>query len=80
MEISSNSAIIDLQNPHEEYITDEASGLPVANQRYTDWQSGYCAGVLRLAQKITNRTPVQKVAVHLLRPGRPQTKRRITNE
>lgn len=31
-------------NPHPEFITDEASGIEVRNQRHKDWQEGYEAG------------------------------------
>lgn len=60
METLTNSATMDLQNPHEEFLTDEATGLPVPSQRYEDWQAGhkvgyqvgYSAGLLRAAGKM----------------------------
>jgi len=28
-------------NPHEQYMVDESSGIEVANQRWQDWEDGY---------------------------------------
>ena len=36
-------------NPHKEFITDEASGIEVKNQRYLDYQQGVREGITMYA-------------------------------
>jgi len=41
-------------NPHEQYLTDEASGHRYFNQRFIDWQEGWHAGI-KATQEAINR-------------------------